>query len=506
LEIWLEDKWLPEGRARAQFRDILENELSMPSRPTLAHMLRRIRQIATAAIVSDETVKALDTLVDRICEYLPRANEDEKLSVEALKNTAFLPALLRGERDGRQFYRPAEVYQATRASGFDSQVPVIDLNVLRRPSRTRIDFMNLIKMPQVPPIAVVVSHLRHCVAAGAKANGVTYDLLNEAVANERELESIRGLKDEPYIFDQGTENYLKATEVFWAAPRMGRYWKNASQDMHRQNKLHEFLGVRSSPGPDDHARLMIEICCDPEPDPGYQDIHERCVVEVCRALEAEEDGALEAIKRLVDEVSLIDRGGNGVFPADALWIDRTYLAEPFGTDLDAMLVEPPQIDRASLSRFYKRVGTAPLSSLALQKLAEQPDRLVDVPATTLFRDRSDLLIWLAPNEMARSALRKVVDGLSVALTRDLKVQVELNVAEAPIVSIPATAPAFLETGTLHVRGEAMTQGVWIAAFRQIFLSIEHHCPQTDIKPLATTAALVAMSGSREEAESALIAA
>lgn len=108
--------------------------------------------------------------------------------------------------------------------------------------------------------------------------------------------------------------------------------------------------------------------------------------------------------------------------------------------------------------------------------------------------------------MARSALRKVVDGLSLALTRDLKVQVELNVAEAPIVSIPATAPAYLEAGTLHVRGEAMTQGAWIAAFRQIFLSIEHHCPQTDIKPLATTAALVTMSGSREEAESALKAA
>jgi len=108
--------------------------------------------------------------------------------------------------------------------------------------------------------------------------------------------------------------------------------------------------------------------------------------------------------------------------------------------------------------------------------------------------------------MARSALRKVVDGLSLALTRDLKVQVELNVAEAPIVSIPATAPAYLEAGTLHVRGEAMTQGAWIAAFRQIFLSIEHHCPQTDIKPLATTSALVTMSGSREEAESALVAA
>ena len=184
-------------------------------------------------------------------------------------------------------------------------------------------------------------------------------------------------------------------------------------------------------------------------------------------MEAEEDGALEAIERLVDEVSLIDRGGNGLFPADALWIDRPYLAEPFGTDLDAMLVEPPQIDRASLSRFYKRVGVAPLSSLALQKLAEQPDRLVDVLATTLLRDRSDLLIWLAPNEMARSALRKVVEGLSLALTRDLKVQVELNVAEAPIVSIPATSPAYLEAGTLHVRGEAMTQGAWIAAFRQI---------------------------------------
>jgi len=250
---------------------------------------------------------------------------------------------------------------------------------------------------------------------------------------------------------------------------------------------------------------MVEICGDPDPDPSYPALHEHCVVEVCRALETEEDGAPESLEILANKKSLIDRGGNGVFPDDVLWVDRPYLVEPFGTDLNHMLVEPPKVDRASLSRFYKRIGVEPLSSFAVQKLAEQPDRLVDPHATALLQDRSDLLLWLAPNEMARSALRSALDGLSVALTRDLKVQVELNVGAAPVVSLPATAQAYLEPGTLHVRGTALSQGAWTAAFRQIFLSIEHHCPQTDIKPLATTAVLVIKSDSREDAEATLVA-
>lgn len=504
-EIWLDEDWLPLGRVGAQFRDILKTDLTMPSRPTLAHMLRRIKQIAKAGVITDETVKALDIVVDRICEYLLRANDDERRSVAALKDVAFLPALRRGERDESRFYRSHEVYQATRASGFDSQVPVIELNALRRGGRGT-EFMNLIKMPQVPPVKLVVAHLQYCVVAGAKANTVTYDLLNEAVADNRDLAQIQALADEPYIFDPVTGGYLKATEVFWSAPQMGRYWKSASQDMHRQVKLHEFLGVRSRPGPEDYARLMVEICGDPEPDPNYRELHEHCVVEVCRALDAEEEGSYEALKILADEASLIDRGGEGVFPADALWIDRPYLVEPFGADLDDMLVEPPQIDRASLSRFYKRIGVAPLSGLAAQKLAEEPDRRFNQSATALLLDRSDLLLWLAPNEMARSALGSALDGLSIVLTRDLKVQVELNVGAAPVVSPPATAQAYLEPGTLHVRGTFMSQGGWTAAFRQIFLSIEHHCPQTDIKPLATTAVLMIKSGSRDEAEADLVSA
>lgn len=505
FENWLDEEWLPEGRARAQFQDILATELEMPSRPTLSHMLQRIENIANAGIVSDETVASLNRVVDRIRTQLPGTSEEDRRRIASLQDIAFIPALWRGERDQSQFYRPIEVYQATRATGFDSQVLVVDLPVLRRAGREATDLMNLIKMPQVPPVAQVVSHLRHCVESGAKASSITYDLLNEAVVGERDLEDVLSLADEPYLFDPVTEGYLKATEVFWSAPRMGRYWKNASQDMHRQAKLHEFLGVRSGPGPEDFARLMVQICSDPESDPNYHALHAHCVVAVCRALEAEEDAASAAIDIIAENVSLIARDGRGVFPSDVLWVDRPYLVEPFGTDLDGMLVDPPQIDRSSLSRFFKRIGVEPISNLAVQRLAEQPNRLLDPIATALLRDRSDLLLWLAPNEEARSAMRSALEGLSVAMTGELKVQVELNVGITPVISPPATAQAYLEPDTLHVRGSAMSQGAWTGAFRQIFLSIEHHCPHTDIKPLATTAVLVIRSESRDEAEAALIA-
>ena len=331
---WLEDSWLPMGRAGSQFRDVLEADLGMPSRPTLSHMLRRIREIAKDAIVSDETVKSLDVVVDKICDYLNLANEDEKRSIAALNTVAFLPALLRDKRDQSGLYKPVDVYQANRASGFESQVPVIEINALRRPRRLQIEFMNLVGMPRVPPIEKVVSHLRYCVESRLKASPVTYDLLNEAVSDERELEEIQELADEPYIFDAITERYLKATEVFWTAPDVGRYWKTASQDMHRQEKLHEFLGVRSRPGPTDFARLMIEICCDREPDADFRQLHESCVVQICHALEADDGDLTVAFEIMVDELSLIDLNGDAAFPADVLWIDRHYLAEPFGRDLD----------------------------------------------------------------------------------------------------------------------------------------------------------------------------
>jgi len=137
-------------------------------------------------------------------------------------------------------------------------------------------------------------------------------------------------------------------------------------------------------------------------------------------------------------------------------------------------------------------------------LAHEPDRRFDTRATSLLEERSELLLWLAPNEMTRSALRLVLADLSVTLTSELKVQVELNLGAAPVVSPPATAQAFLEPGTIHIRGHAMNQSAWIAAFRQVFLSIEHLCPQTDIKPLSITAAMVIMSEDRAEAQSALV--
>jgi hypothetical protein len=504
-ENWLDEDWLPLGRQGRQFHDILEIELGMPSRPTLVHMLRRIKEIAATGTVNDETVKALDIVVDRVCTHFSIADPDERRSIASLKDTAFIPALRRGERDESRLYRPHEVYRAARAPGFESQVPVVELNALRRAGRNSSDLMDLVEMPKVPAMAVIVSHLRYCVANGTKVSGVTYDLLNEAVVAERDLQVIKVLAEEPYILNPDTDGYLKATEVFWSAPGMGRYWKIASPGMHRHAKLHEFLGVRQNPCPEDYAELMVTVCGDPSPDPSYREIHERCVLEVCRALEFDIDGASQALEILAKEVSLINRGGDPVFPEDALWIDRPYLAEPFGADLDELLVEPPQSERANVSRFYNGVGVKPLSSFAVQKLAEQPDRRVDVDATALLRNRAALLLWLAPNEATRSALSMAFDGLEVALTNNLMVQVELKTGAVAVVSPPATAHAYLENGMLHVRAPVMNQNAWTTAFRQIFLSIAHYCPQTDIKPLAPTAVLVIRSDSREEAEAALIA-
>lgn len=501
---WLEENWLPQGRAGSQFRDILETDLGMPSRPTLSHILRRIKEIATTGSISDETVKSLDILVDQICDYLPYMNEDDKRSVAALKSVNFLPALRRGDRDESGFLRPKDIYRATRAAGFESQVPIIELNTLRRPRRQHIEFMHLIEMPQVPPVEQVVSHLRFCVESETKVSTVTYELLNEAVSDKRGLEKIEELADEPYIFDPVTERYLMATEVFWAAPDAGRYWKNASPAMRRQEVLHEFLGVRSKPGPKDFARLMVEICRDPEPESNFRQLHESCVVQICRALEDDDSDLTEAFEILDDELSLIDLNGDAAFSSDVLWIDRHYLAEPFGHDLDDKLISPPQVDRASLSRFYNRMGVDPLSSLAAQKLAQEPDHRLDTGATSLLEERYGLLLWLAPNEVARSELCSVLANLSVSLTSELKVQIELNFGGTPVVSPPANVQAFLESGTMHIRGTAMNQSAWISAFRQIFLSIEHLCPLTDIKPLAITAAMVITSDNRAEAESALV--
>ncbi|SFK88564.1 protein of unknown function [Loktanella salsilacus] len=501
---WLEDSWLPQSRAGMQFRDVLEAELRMPVHPTLRHMLRRITEIADAGIINDDTVKSLNNLVDKISDFLLGADEDDKRSIAALKTVAFLPALIRGERDETQFHLPSDVYQAGRAPGFESQVPIIELNALRGPRRQHIEFMSLIDMPRVPPVASIVSHLRYCVSSGTKASPMTYELLNEAVSDKRELEQIEYLADEPYIFDRSADCYLKATEVFWTAPDAGRYWKNANPEMRRQEMLHEFLGVRNAPGPKDFARLMVEISSDSEPEKEFRQLHESCIVQICRAQEVEDVDLSDALVIIAEGLSLIDQDGNGAFPEDVLWIDRNVLAEPFGNDLNDKLITPPQTDRASLNRFYNRIGVSPLSSLAAQKLAQEPDRSPDASATSLLAERSELLLWLAPNEDARSALRADLHDLSVTLTRELKIQVELNLGAAPVVSPPVTAAAFLEKGTLHIRGSAMNQNTWAAAFRQLFLSVEHLCPQTDIKPLATTAVLLINSCTRSEAEALLI--
>jgi hypothetical protein len=500
---WVDSNWMPPSPVGQQVQDLLEGRLGLPTTVTPRHIVDRLEELASEG-TPDEVADRITPVIRHIIDRWPRFDEDDLDTFRELQDLQFLPAVVAGARDHEELYLPGDVFRAGRAPGFASQVAVIDLTPLRQANVTVNALLELLEVPEEPETAMVVAHLRQCMAEGIAPSDLTYAILNERVEKGDDIASISTLGESRFIWDPQLKRFLEAGEVFWLPPPFRNHWWQASSRMGQRSELFKLLGVRDDPAVDDYAALALRIAA--RTDLTVEDIttHARCVARLCYAVDTSEAGLTKALAALRADSSLLTVDGDAIWPEDAVWLDSDQLAEPFGSALNHCLVAPPDVERSSAARLYSLLGARALSAVARLRLAAEPDRRQAGEDTELLRDRADLILWVAPNAASRSALRLLLRGIEIQHTDTLRIQAEITTFEPAVTSPVSGVPAFLETenGVLHVAGtNARTN--WPAAFRTIFAEVERLCPLADTKPLVATATLIMLSDSWDEAERTL---
>ncbi|MBO9707141.1 MAG: DUF3883 domain-containing protein [Caulobacter sp.] len=501
---WVDEGWMPPGADGARLRDLFEVQLGMETRVSMADAVARIGDVV-APEWSEPAIRIVNRVTRYILERFASLSPEQRLALRPLQTLKWLPASLNGDRLPEPM-APNQIYRSFRATGFSTQVPVVDLPVMRgTQARFLVDFLEFLEMPAEPPTAVIVAHLQACMAANAPAQDTVYAMLQERLT-DGDSEVIDTLKDRACIYDSDKGRYYLPRDVFWIHPPFGGRWRNATERMRTRMGLYSRLGVKEAPTAEDYAHLLVEIGRQGQVGPEDAAVHAQCLLRLATDLEI--DPSVEVVLgEIADGPVLLNLLDASILPDAAVWLDSEALSTPFQGGLDAHLVRPPAVPRSTAARLFRALGCAPLSEAARLTLANEPDRAPEDRATAALHDRADLLLWLAPTPEVASALREILAGIRVVSTLSLQVRSELFRSEPPIPSSPSAANAFLdgETLELHVRAEPGSSADWPSIFRAIFAQLERYTHGLDIPPLVMTASYVVSIATREEAKLALTA-
>lgn len=499
-DLWVDETWMPRGPLAGKMRDALEGRLGMPTAPSPQHIVNRIEELAEGS-TPEEIAKPLTSIMRHLIQRWGAFSEDDFETIEPLKELEYLPAELNGKLDDETLYAPHDVYRVNRSKGFQSQAPVIALTPLRQGSAVLNEVLDFLEMPEEPATGVIVAHLRQCMNEHTPASEVTYAILNERLEKEDAVDAIDALSGTAYIYNGDLDRYLKADQVFWEAPPLGGgYWWGASSRMSQYRTLHSRLGVQDRPKPANYAILAKELALRGELNDNDLRIHGHCLSALCEALHDGGSDAITAVHSLRGAQSLLNVDENSIFPEDAIWIDVGQLAAPFGSDLNEWLVHQPSVERGTAARFFRRLDVPPISEVAHRLLAEEPNRNLDRAATSLLRERKDLLLWLLPAR-SRRELDDTLSRVSILTSASVTVRTEIPF-DPPVLSPPTEVKAFLDNeDDLHVEDASFRRG-WTTVFRELFSIVEQQ-DSLDIAPLVFAANQIMQSASLDDAEAEL---
>ncbi|PZM08089.1 hypothetical protein CPY51_29845 [Rhizobium tubonense] len=275
--------------------------------------------------------------------------------------------------------------------------------------------------------------------------------------------------------------------------------------MRQRERLYRRLGVEDAPSARNYAALLSELSAKAEISSQDALVHGQCLAWLANALDREDPDVHQALKTLRNEPMLINLLGGQTFADEAAWLDSPVLAEPFGSELNQRLVSPPQVSRLAAARFFRELGVVRLSDIAREALSEVPNSRVNIIATGLLKERSDLLLWLGPSAEFRERLGDILSSVKIHNTETLQVHVEITEFDPPVRSPASPAAAFYatESSILYVRSSFGDQIDWPAAFRALFAPLEQLSFGVDMPPVIMTAAYVTSFGTWQDAERSL---
>lgn len=503
---FVDEKWMPAGQAAARFQDVLEGLLGMLRTVSMQHVTTRINAVASMGTI-DQIADGIQPIARHILDRFARLTDEDRTALEPLRSIAWLPGSINGARAVGKCFAPTNLYRSFRAVGFESQVNVVDLPILRgggQTSRSLVDFLDFLRMKEEPPTEAVVAHLEYCMANSIPASDVVYAILSERLSGGDNA-PISRLSGTAFIYAPELQKYLRADQIFWESTHFRDHWYAPSRRMRQHETLFRQLGVKDAPTVSNYVALLKSIVTKVSIGASDIDIHQRCLGWLANALERGDPDAFAELRSIGDEPVLLNLLGSAIWADEAAWLDSPSLAEPFADTLNERLVSPPVDSPVAASRLYRELGIRRLSEIARLVLAEPPDGVPAPEATTRLQERGDLLLWLAPNPEFRDRLRDILAHVVVQTVERLPVHVEIVSYNPPVRSPVSQAGAYfnIEGSILYVRTSPGESFDWSAAFKAIFASLEQLTTGVDMPPIIMTAAYVVTLPTRANAERAL---
>lgn len=423
---WVDTSWLPADSGRA-VRDFFESDLGVCSHIPIRIIIQRIEEIAGGGISPSEAIRLETPLIEQIIEQWNSYSDDDREEfAKRLADCEFLPGLIDGEVDERHLYSPGEIYRATRAKGFESQVAVIALTPLRTTRTSAPKVLDALNVPSEPPIEAVVKHLLHCIDTKTPPNDQTYQMLGTYLARVHagetgyNEEALQELLDHDVVFSGTADGFISTKMVFWERPKIGgQFWFKADDALERHRPLFQYLGIANNPGPTHYANLMKHIAQIDDIDAHCAGIHDEAFATLCTHIGHDE--FKDAIAQLREAPSLLSLSGDAVFPDQAYWIDDDEYLRYLDEDQEQSVIRTPDGDPIVLPILFQKLGTPPISGWANLELAGSNNEQLDSDSTALLSRMAPALSWITEDYDAAQTLLDLVDGLEIRLCASLSV-------------------------------------------------------------------------------------
>ena len=213
-----------------------------------------------------------------------------------------------------------------------------------------------------PETELVVAHLQFCIENNVKPSATVYQILNERCSREDDQPTLKQLKDQPCIYDDTSESFLRPNQLFWTTPNLGDRAFKIPKNLDGYGKLFETLEIKDTPSSRDHFEVALDIVKE-WGDTGHslssQDkmIYQKCMEVVALSLSSGDSELDSEAQVLRDQPCILNLNGKLCYPDEVAIRDSEWHESYFGDDLSGSLT-PYQ---AELIPIYQLVDLSLLS-------------------------------------------------------------------------------------------------------------------------------------------------
>ena len=249
-EWWLDEERTPRTRATDGF--LLD--LGVRDTPCADHLLLELTEL-TKNEPTEEVQKQAERLFYVICDNFTHWENEAGVDLKRLEQIQSDPIF---PADGiyDEWFSGKELYAPYRAAAFASQARILPFRTTQRLNSNALNFFGITTEPTT---GLVIAHLRHCVAGETAVSPLAYRILNERANDSPDTALIAELRDEPCIWSEADQAYVKPSRLFWTAPRLGRFGAQVPPRADEYRRFFDVVGVAEQPTPSQHIDIVKQI-------------------------------------------------------------------------------------------------------------------------------------------------------------------------------------------------------------------------------------------------------